>query len=59
LHLAIEQALSFYRLPKERKAQQIGRIMKASQDALDTGAIVRKYIDLYLEMLKRPLVDTF
>ena len=59
LRWAIDQAMSFYRLPVEMKNPQISRIMKESQEASSIDEIALRYISLYEKMLKRPIVNTF
>ena len=54
---AIEQAMSFYRLPIEKKANQISRIMKESQEVFSIDRIASRYMSLYEKMLKRPMVN--
>ncbi|MBU0994330.1 MAG: glycogen/starch synthase [Proteobacteria bacterium] len=59
LRSAIEQAMHFYRLPVEKKAQNISRIMQESQKTFRKDGVAGKYIDLYKNMLDRPLLNTF
>ena len=55
LRLAIEHAMVFYRLPVEKKAQQISRIMKQSQKEFNIDEIASNYINLYEKMQKHPM----
>jgi starch synthase/alpha-amylase len=54
---AIEQAMEFYRLPAEVKQAQISRIMRESSARFTHANTAREYIDIYEQMLERPLVD--
>ena len=54
---AIDQALSFYRLPAAKRETQITRIMKESLDRFNHDVTAKAYIDIYQKMLNRPLVD--
>lgn len=59
LRWAIDQAMVFYRLPADIKAAQIARIMKESLTTFNHAVTARSYIDIYENMLKRPLVNPF
>ncbi len=54
---AIDQAMLFYRLPRNVKAQQIERIMTQSASTFNHAVTARQYIGLYEKMLQRPLID--
>ncbi|OIN96151.1 MAG: glycogen synthase, partial [Deltaproteobacteria bacterium CG1_02_45_11] len=54
---AIDQAMQFYRLPLKIKEQQIKRVMTESIETFNHAVTARQYIDLYEEMLQRPLVN--
>jgi starch synthase/alpha-amylase len=56
LFWAIEQAMTFYRLPEKVKADQIERIMTESAARFTHAETARQYIKLYEKMLQRPLV---
>jgi starch synthase/alpha-amylase len=56
LFWAIEQAMTFYRLPEKEKAVQIERIMTESAARFTHAETARQYIRLYEKMLQRPLV---
>lgn len=57
LRWAIDQALAFYALPRTAKEPQIRRVMKESAKEFSHEEVARKYIEIYEEMLARPLVD--
>jgi len=56
LRWAIEQAMSFYRLPAGKKQPQIRRIMRQSAERFTHEVTARQYINLYEKMLDRPLI---
>jgi starch synthase len=53
---AIEQAMNFYSLPSETKAQQITRVMRTSAAEFTHDRTARAYTELYEKMLNRPLI---
>ena len=57
LRWAIDQAMEFYSLPPEVKETQIRRIMKESAKEFSHEEVARRYIQIYEEMLARPLVE--
>ena len=57
LRWAIDQAMEFYSLPSEVKETQIRRIMKESAKEFSHEEVARRYIQIYEEMLARPLVE--
>jgi starch synthase/alpha-amylase len=57
LFWAIEQALNFFNLPKEKKADQVKRIMLQSAETFTHSVTARNYMDLYEKMLERPLIS--
>ncbi len=59
LRWAIDQAMAFYTQPESIKAQQIGRIMQESSATFTHAITAKKYINLYENMLERPLVKPF
>jgi starch synthase len=59
LSRTIEQAMSFYRLPQDKRIDQIRRIMKDSATAFNIDEIVRKYVGTYERMLERPIANPF
>ncbi len=56
LFWAIEQAMQFYNLAPEVKADQIERTMNHAASTFNHAVTARRYIDLYEKMLKRPLI---
>ena len=54
---AFEQAMEFYRLDVHTRGTQIGRIMQESKDRFNHAVTAQEYIDIYQQMLTRPLVD--
>jgi starch synthase len=59
LRWAIDQAMQFYDLDPSVKNPVITRIMKESAERFTHSATAAKYIELYEQMLKRPLINTF
>ncbi|MFD2256535.1 glycogen synthase [Luteolibacter algae] len=57
LRWAVDQAMEFYSLPYEAKEPQIRRVMEQSVKEFSHEEVARKYIEIYEEMLARPLVD--
>lgn len=55
---AIDEAMAFYALPDEIRAREIRRIMIESAQEFSHKEVARRYIDIYEEMLARPLVET-
>ena len=53
---AIDRAMDFYALPPSEKAQHINRIMTQGKQAFNHEVNARQYIDLYEQMLDRPLI---
>jgi starch synthase/alpha-amylase len=56
LFWAINQAINFYNLPDQIKANQIKRVMTESAATFTHAETARQYIELYEKMLKRPLI---
>ena len=56
LYWAIEQAMAFYDSPPAVKVTQIERIMKQSTAQFTHAETARQYIELYEQMLQRPLI---
>jgi starch synthase/alpha-amylase len=56
LFWAIQQAMTFYNLPRDKKKKQIKRILIESAAGFTHAATARQYIDLYEKMLKRRLI---
>ncbi len=57
LSWAIDQAMTFYRLPQKIKVPIISRIMTESRKNFNHDVTAGNYIALYEKMLRRPLVD--
>jgi starch synthase/alpha-amylase len=56
LKWAIDRAMAFYMLPSPEKAQHITRIMTHAIETFNHAVNARQYIDLYEQMLDRPLI---
>jgi starch synthase len=56
LRWAMDEAMSFYRLPQEIKAAQIARIMQQSRARFNHSVTAQQYIGIYEKMLDRQLV---
>jgi ADP-glucose type glycogen/starch synthase len=54
---AIDRAMDFYRLDVHSRSTQIGRIMQESKERFNHAVTAQAYIDIYQQMLHRPLVD--
>lgn len=54
---AIDRAMDFYGLPAEIREREIRRIMIESQHEFSHKEVARRYIDIYEQMLARPLVE--
>jgi starch synthase/alpha-amylase len=57
LSWAIDEAMQFFKLPENEKERQIRRIMEQSALCFNHNVTAQRYIDLYVKMLKRPLVN--
>lgn len=57
LRWAIDCAMQFYALPAETKEPQIRRVIRESVKEFSHEEVARKYIEIYEEMLARPLVE--
>lgn len=57
LFWAIQEAMSFYKLPKKAKARYIERIMTESAATFNHDVTAQQYIKLYEKMLRRPLIN--
>ncbi len=49
--------MDFYDLPTETQDAQIRRIMEESARQFSHKEVARRYIEMYEEMLERPLVE--
>jgi ADP-glucose type glycogen/starch synthase len=54
---AIDQAMAFYSLDVHTRGLQIGRVMTESKERFNHKVTAQAYIDIYEQMLNRPLVD--
>lgn len=54
---AIDRAMDFHGLPAEIKEREIRRIMIESEHEFSHTEVARRYINIYEEMLARPLVE--
>jgi len=54
---AIDQAMDFHRLDEDARSAQVGRIMEESKKHFNHAVTAQAYIDIYQQMLNRPLVD--
>ena len=55
---AIDRAMEFYVLPQEIRDREIRRVMIESEEEFSHKEVARRYINIYEEMLARPLVET-
>lgn len=54
---AIDQAMEFHALPLEIREKEIRRVMVESKREFSHKEVARRYINIYEEMLARPLVE--
>ena len=59
LFWAMDQAMEFWRLPRDVREGEVSRIMAESLKRFNHEACAQQYIDLYEKMLNRPLVKRF
>lgn len=57
LRWGIDQAMAFHGLPHEAKDTQIQRVMRESVKEFSHEEVARRYIEIYEQMLARPLVE--
>ena len=57
LRWAIDQAMAFHALPAETREREIRRIMEESGREFSHKEVARRYIEIYEDMLERPLVE--
>jgi ADP-glucose type glycogen/starch synthase len=57
LEWAIDQAMEFYKLDIHTRGTQVGRVMAESKQRFNHKVTAQAYIDIYEQMLHRPLVD--
>ncbi len=58
LRWAVDQAMEFHELPAEIKEREIRRVMQESASEFSHKEVARRYIEIYEQMLERPLVET-
>ena len=54
---AIDQAMEFHALPREIRERETRRVMIESEREFSHKEVARRYINIYEEMLARPLVE--
>jgi glycogen synthase len=54
---AIDRAMEFHALPFEIREREIRRVMQESAQEFSHKEVARRYIEIYEEMLERPLVE--
>lgn len=54
---AIDRAMEFHALPSETREREIRRIMRESARDFSHKEVARRYIEMYEDMLERPLVE--
>jgi len=59
LSWAVDQAMLFYKQPREVKAAQIERVMRESALEFNHDVAAKRYYEMYEAMLRRPLVQPF
>ena len=57
LRWGVDRAMDFHALPFETKEPQIRRVMKESRKEFSHEEVARRYIEIYEQMLARPLVE--
>jgi ADP-glucose type glycogen/starch synthase len=58
LRWGIDQAMEFHAMPWDVRHEQIRRIIRESRERFSHKEVARRYIQIYEEMLARPLVET-
>lgn len=58
LRWGMDLAMEFHALPPECRARHTRRIMRESRERFSHKEVARRYIDIYEQMLARPLVET-
>jgi starch synthase len=58
LRWAIDQAMDFHALPAEVRQRELARVMEESAREFSHKEVARRYIEIYEDMLERPLVET-
>ncbi|MFI4910031.1 MAG: glycogen synthase [Sedimentisphaeraceae bacterium JB056] len=59
LNWAIDSAMEFYKLDDDVKLPQIKRVMEDAASQFNHSVTAQKYIDVYEQMLQRPLLKSF
>jgi starch synthase len=54
---AIDQAMEFHALPAQVRERELQRIMRESAKEFSHKEVARRYIEIYEDMLERPLVE--
>jgi hypothetical protein len=54
----MDQAMEFHALPAEVRARELARVMDESMREFSHKEVARRYIEIYEDMLERPLVET-
>ncbi len=57
LRWGMDEAMHFHNLPEETRDPQIRRVMEQSAKEFSHEEVARRYIEIYEEMLARPLVE--
>ncbi|QTN34057.1 glycogen/starch synthase [Akkermansiaceae bacterium] len=57
LRWGVDRAMEFHALPFEIREPQIRRVMKESKKEFSHEEVARRYIEIYEQMLARPLVE--
>jgi len=58
LRWAIDRAMEFHALPTEVRERELSRVMIESAQEFSHKEVARRYIEIYEDMLERPLVET-
>jgi starch synthase len=58
LRWAIDRAMDFHALPADIRERELRRVMKESARDFSHHEVARRYIEIYEQMLERPLVET-
>jgi glycogen synthase len=59
LEWAMDKALEFYKRPAGDRERQVARVMREGQARFNHDVCAKAYIDIYEQMLHRPLVRSF
>lgn len=57
LRWGIDRAMEFHALPQEARDPQVERVMRESKKEFSHEEVARRYIEIYEQMLARPLVE--